>query len=377
MTESIIFVGLDSHKERISVALAESTGGRELRYLGEIANTTEAVGALVDKLAHKDARLEFCYEAGPCGYGLYRQITGLGHGCMVVAPSLIPRRPGERVKTNRRDAEMLARLHRAGELTAVWVPDPAHEAMRDLVRAREAACEDLRRARQRLGGFLLRHGRIYMGRSRWTKAHRAWLGRQRFDHCAQQIVFQDYLETINDDAGRHGRLLGEIETLLPSWTLAPVVDAFQLMRGVALIAAVTAVAEVGDFTRFHSPQQLMVYLGLVSSENSTGRKVRRGAITKAGNTRVRRVLVEGAWSYRLPARIAEKDAERWNAAPKAVREIAWKAQVRLCARYRRLVAKGKHKNVVTVAIACEMAGFLWAIAQQVQPASTTTPPKTA
>ena len=160
MTESIIFVGLDSHKERISVALAESTGGRELRYLGEIANTTEVVCALVDKLAHKDARLEFCYEAGPCGYGLYRQITGLGHGCMVVAPSLIPRRPGERVKTNRRDAEMLARLHRAGELTAVWVPDPAHEAMRDLVRAREAACEDLRRARQRLGGFLLRHGRI-------------------------------------------------------------------------------------------------------------------------------------------------------------------------------------------------------------------------
>ena len=374
MKEPITYVGLDSHKDRISVTLAETSGEREVRYLGEIDNTAEAIGALVEKLDETHDALAFCYEAGPCGYGIHRQIAALGHDCTVVAPSLIPRRPGDRVKTNRRDATMLARLHRAGELTAVWVPDAEHEAMRDLVRAREVAMEDLRRARQRLGGFLLRHGRIYTGRTNWTKAHRAWLARQRFDHAAQQIVFQDYLEAITDAAARLDRRVGQIEALLPSWSLAPVVEAFQLMRGVALISAVTVVAEIGDFTRFDNPRQLMAYLGLVPSEASTGHKVRRGGITKAGNTRVRRVLVEGAWSYRLPARVAEKDAQRWHAAPKAAREIAWKAQTRLCPRYRRLIANGKPKNVVTVAIAREMAAFLWAIAQQVKP---TTPSKTA
>ena len=256
----------------------------------------------------------------------------------------------------------------------MWVPDAAHEAMRDLVRAREAAMEDLRRARQRLGGFLLRHGRVYTGRTNWTKAHRAWLARQRFEHTAQQIVFQDDLEAIADSATRHDRLVGQIGALLESWSLAPVVEAFQLMRGVALISAVTVVAEIGDFSRFDSPRQLMAYLGLVPSEASTGHKVRRGGITKAGNTRVRRVLVEGAWSYRLPARVAENDAARWDAAPKAVREIAWKAQTRLCSRFHRLIAKGKSKNLVTVAIARDMAAFLWAIAQQVP---TTTPSEIA
>ena len=248
--------------------------------------------------------------------------------------------------------------------------------MRDLVRARRSAVRALRQARQQLCGFLLRHQRIHGGKS-WTLAHRRWLATVRFEHPAQQIVLQDHIHTVADAEARRDALTAQIEALVPQWSLAPVVAALQAMRGVALIVAVTLAAEVGDLTRFQAPRQLMAYLGLVSSENSTGRKVRRGAITKAGNTRVRRVLVEGAWSCRLPARIAEKDAERWNAAPKAVREIAWKAQVRLCARYRRLVAKGKHKNVVTVAIAREMAGFLWAIAQQVQPASTTTPPKTA
>jgi transposase len=239
--------------------------------------------------------------------------------------------------------------------------------------------EDLRRARRRLGGFLLRHGRVHTGRSNWTKAHRAWLARQRFDHAAQQIVFQDYLEAIADAATRHDRLVGQIEALLPSGSLAPVVEAFQLMRGVALIGAVTAVAEIGDFTRFDSPRQLMAYLGLVPCEASSGHKVGRGGITKAGNTRVRRVLVERAWSSRLPARVAEKDAARWDAAPKAVREIAWKAQTRLCPRYRRLIAKGKSKNVVTVAIAREMVAFPWAIAQQVAPPGTPsgTPSETA
>lgn len=374
MKETITFVGLDSHKDRISVALADGAGAGEVRYLGEIDNTPTAVGALVEKLAATHGALAFCYEAGPCGYGVHRQITGLGHDCTVVAPSLIPTRPGDRVKTDRRDAAMLARLHRAGELTAVWVPDAGHEAMRDLARAREAAMDDLRRARQRLGGFLLRHGRVYTGKTSWTKAHRAWLARQRFDHAAQQIVFQDALEAIADAGARHDRLVGEIETLLPDWSLAPVVAAFRLLRGVGLISAVTLVAEIGDFTRFDSPRQLMAYLGLVPSEASSGHKVRRGGITKAGNTRARRVLVEGAWSYRLPARVAEKDAARWEAAPKAVREIAWKAQTRLCPRYRRLTAKGKSKNVVTVAIAREMAAFLWAIARRVP---TTTPSETA
>ena len=298
-----VCVGLDTHKAKIAVAVAEPGRSGEVRFQGEIANQPEAVRRLIERLAGKHGRLRVCYEAGPCGYGLYRQIVALGHDCTVVAPSLVPRKPGERVKTNRRDALTLARLHRAGELTGVWVPDPTHEAMRDLVRARTAAMEAVRRARQQLQGFLLRHGRVFTGRRAWSPAHRRWLVGLRFEHPAQQVVLQEQLDVIDEAERRRDRLEAQIRELVPGWSLAPVVAALQAMRGVAFLSAVVLAAEVGDFRRFASPRQLTAWLGLVPSEHSSGAKVERGGITKAGNGRARRVLVEGAWSYRFPARV--------------------------------------------------------------------------
>jgi transposase len=362
-----VCVGLDTHKAKIAVAVAEPGRAGEVRFHGEIASRPEAVRQLLERLAGKHGELRVCYEAGPCGYGLHRQITALGHDCTVVAPSLVPRRPGERVKTNRRDALTLARLLRAGELTGVWVPDPTREAMRDLVRARTAAMEAVRRARQQLQGFLLRHGRVFAGRKTWSPAHRRWLAGLRFEHPAQQIVLQEQLDAIEEAERRRDRLEAQIRELVPGWSLAPVVAALQAMRGVAFLSAVVLAAEVGDFRRFANPRQLTAWLGLVPSEHSSGSRVERGGITKAGNGRARRVLVEGAWSYRFPARVTSPIQARLEGVPEKVRAIAWKAQLRLCARYRRLVAAGKNVSVVTTAIAREMAAFAWAIACQVQP----------
>jgi len=363
-----VCVGLDTHKARIAVAVAEPGRAGEVRFHGEIANRPEAVRRLIERLGAKHGQLKVCYEAGPCGYGLHRQITALGHECTVVAPSLVPRKPGDRVKTNRRDAVTLARLHRAGELTGVWIPDPTHEAMRDLVRARTTAMEAVRRARQQLQGFLLRHGRVFTGRRAWSPAHRRWLAGLRFEHPAQQIVLQEQIDAVEEAERRRDRLGEQIRELARDWSLAPVVAALQAMRGVAFLSAVVLAAEVGDFRRFATPRQLMAWLGLVPSEHSSGPKVERGGITKAGNGRARRVLVEGAWSYRLPARVTGELQARLEGVPDAVRTIAWKAQLRLCARYRRLVAAGKNANLVTTAVAREMAAFAWAIACQVQPA---------
>src|SRR5918912_1772242 len=366
---SAAFVGLDTSKMTISVALAEEGRHGEVRFLGDIDHTPEAVRRLVTKLAGKYARLLFCYEAGPTGYGLQRQICALGHDCAVIAPSLIPKRPGERVKTNRRDALTLARLHRAGELTRVWIPDPGHEAVRELVRAREAAMEELRRARQHLQSFLLRHGRVFGGRAPWTGAHARRLDEQGFDHPAQQPVLAEYRQAVEDAGTRLERLTRQVAEAAAAWSMAPVVEAYQALRGVAFMTAVTFVAEIGDVRRFDSPRQLMAYLGLVPSERSTGERVRRGGITKAGNGRARRVLVEGACTYRFPARMSRLLQERQTALPKVVREIAWKAQVRLCGRYRKLMARGKRQTVVVTAVAREMAAFLWAIGRQVEPRS--------
>jgi transposase len=280
---------------------------------------------------------------------------------------LIPKRPGERVKTNRRDALMLAKLHRADELTAVWVPDPSHEAMRELVRAREAAMENSRCARLHLQSFLLRYGRIFSGRAPWTKAHTLWLCQQVFDHPAQQIVFGEYRNAIADAEIRLTRITQQVIDAASSWSMAPVIAAYQAMRGVAFLTAVIFVAEIGDVRRFDNPRQLMAYLGLVPSESSTGEHVRRGHITKAGNARVRRVLIEGAWTYRMAPRVSRVLQERQDGLPKIVREIAWKAQLRLCGRYRKLMAKGKRQTVVTTAIAREMSAFLWSIGQHIAP----------
>lgn len=367
LMDAIIFVGLDVHKATVSVALAEGGRGGEVRQVGVFENRPEVLVRMATRLCKGGRRLNFCYEAGPCGYGLHRLLTGCGHECVVVAPSLTPMKAGDRVKTDRRDALMLAKLHRAGELTPIWIPDAAHEAMRDLVRARATAVRTLSKARQHLQGFLLRHERLYRGARAWTLAYRRWLTTVRFEHPAQQVVLQDYIHAVQGAEARRDRLTRQIEELLPTWSMAPVVAALQAMRGVALVVAVTVVAEVGDFHRFTNPRQLMAYLGLVPSEHSSGSSVRRGAITKAGNALTRRALIEGAWTYRMPARVSRKLHDRLEPLPAVVRDIAWKAQLRLCARYRRLVATGKPKVVITTAIAREMIGFIWAIARIAQP----------
>jgi transposase len=363
-----VCVGLDTHKAKIAVAVAEPGRLGEVRFQGEIANQPDAVRRLIERLGGKHGKLSVCYEAGPCGYGLQRQITALGHDCTVVAPSLVPVRAGNRVKTNRRDAVTLARLHRAGELTAIWIPDPIHEAMRDLIRARTAVMETVRRSRQQLLGFLLRHDRVFTGRKTWSPAHRRWLAGLRFAHPAQQIVLQEQIDAIAEAERRRDRLGEQIRELVSDWSMAPIVTALQAMRGIAFLSAVVLVAEIGDFRRFANPRQLMAWLGLVPSEHSSGAKVERGGITKAGNSRARRVLVEGAWSYRFPARVTSLIQARLDDVPDTVRTIAWKAQLRLCTRFRRLVAAGKNTNLVTIAVAREMAAFAWAIARQVQPA---------
>jgi transposase len=280
---------------------------------------------------------------------------------------MVPVRPGGHIKTDRRDATTLAALFRAGELTGIWVPDDAHEAMRDLARGRQAAMEGLRRARQQLLSFLLRHGRTYPTKSHWTRGHRRWLAEQRFEHAAQQIVFEELIQAVEQAQGRRDRLAQQMMVLLPSWSLREVVASLQALRGVATLSAITLMAEIGDFRRFANPRQLMAWLGLVPREHSSGATTARGSITKAGNSRARRVLIEGAWTYRLPARVGLALLARSQALPEAVKAIAWKAQVRLCARYRRLQRAGKQTNVITVAIARELAAFVWAIATTIMP----------
>ena len=304
------FVAFDVAKNKHAAAIADGGRGSEVRFLGDVANTPAAIERLIRKLAGRYGKLHICYEAGPTGYGLYRQIQALGHACLVVAPALIPKRPGERVKTNRRDAVTLARLHRAGELTGVWVPDATHEAVRDLVRAREAAADDRRRKRQQLLSFLLRHGRVYSGSGHWTLAHRRWLAQQSFEHPAQQIVFQEAIDAIGDADQRLRRLEQQLAAIVPSWSMAPVVEAYQAMRGASFIVAVTFAAEIGDVRRFDNPRQLMSFLGLVPAESSTGETVRRKGLTLAGNRRARRVLVEAAWTYRYPARVSETSEDQ-------------------------------------------------------------------
>lgn len=357
------YIGLDVHKASIAVSVAEA-GRQAPEFRGEIPNEPRAIDQLVRQLSERfgGQRLLFSYEAGPCGYGVYHQIQASGHDCEVVAPSLIPRKAGDRVKTDRRDAQMLARLSRSGELTPVWVPTPEQEAIRDLTRAREDMKAIELKARQRLGAFLLRHGQVYGGQSKWTQAHFRWLETVRFDHPVQQIVLEEYLDAVKEAQRRVAGLEQQMRAALPAWSLAPVVEALMAMRGVGLITAMTVLAELGDISRFDSPRQLMAYLGLVPSEHSSGGSRRQGGITNAGNGHVRRVLVETAWSYRFPARKTRIIQQRAERTSPTVQAIAWAAQKRLCGRYRRLAATGKVKQQVVTAVARELAGFLWAIA---------------
>ncbi len=363
------YVGLDVHKDTIAVAVAYE-GREEPEFRGEIANRPKAVAKRVRRLSEEfgGGVLLFCYEAGPCGYGLYRQLLELGHGCDVVAPSLIPRKPGERVKTDRRDALKLARSLRAGDLTAVWVPDEEQEAMRDLSRARGDMKGQEQKARQQLNGFVLRHGHAWpANRTRWTQAHFNWLESLTFPHDWQQVVLQEYIDAVRAASQRVADITAQMMRAIPQWSLAPVVDSLVALRGVDKVAAVTLLAELGDISRFDSPTQLMAFLGLVPSEHSSGRRKRKGAITLAGNAHARRMLIESAWSYRFAPRQTMHLKRKAKPASEAAKAIAWKAQKRLCGRYRTLIQAGKNQKVVTTAIARELAGFVWAIACEVMP----------
>jgi transposase len=362
---STLYVGLDVHKESIAVAYVAKDHDAEVIYLGTIGTRQCDIDHLIRKMQSKAKHLVFVYEAGPCGYWLYRYLTKKGYDCWVVAPSLIPKKPGDRVKTDRRDAVQLARLMRSGDLTRVYVPTVEDEAIRDLTRAREDTLRDLKSAKFRLKAFLLRQDIRYVGRANWHPAHLRWLSEVVCPTPAQQIVFQEYVRAVNEHTERLQRLEQELQEQVKSWRLHPVVDALQALRGVQFTAAVTMVAEIGDLTRFETPRELMKFLGLIPSEYSSGDQRRQGSITTAGNTHARRVLVEGAWAYRYPAKVSRHLQLRLETQPKMIQDISWKAQVRLCKRYRQLGARGKHPNVVTVAIARELTGFMWAIAKQV------------
>jgi len=363
------FVGLDVHAETIAVAVAEQNG--EVRSLGVIANREDSVRKLVRKLEAVE-ELRFCYEAGPTGYVLYWQLTRLGVQCEVMAPTLVPVKAGDRVKTDRRDALKLARNYRAGELTAVWVPDAAHEALRDVVRAREAAKKDQLRARHRLNKFLLRHGRRPpMGVKPWTMKYLEWVKREvHFEQMAQEATLLDYLNEVEHAAARIARLDGAIEEAVkvaPS-KMRAVIEALQALRGIAQVSAVTVVAELGELSRFSRATQLMSYGGIVASENSSGERTRRGNITKAGNAHLRRVVVEAAWNYQHRPAVGATLRKRQEQVSEEVKEIAWKAQQRLHGRYRKLLAKGKNKGVVVTAVGRELLGFIWAIGTKVEAA---------
>lgn len=370
---NVRFLGLDVHAETIAVAVAEPDG--EVRSVGVIPNQLESLRKLVKKLGPV-AQLRACYEAGPTGYVVYWQLTGLGVACEVVAPTLVPVKAGDRVKTDRRDALKLARSHRAGDLTPVWVPAAAHEALRDLVRAREAAKKDQLRARHRLGKFLLRRGRRPpTAMNSWTQAHLAWVKTVHFEHAAQEATALDYLHEVEHVADRIARLEHAIDEAVKTAParMRVVIEALQALRGIALVSAVTIVAEVGELSRFARPRQLMGYSGAVSREDSSGSRVRRGAITKTGNAHLRRVVIEAAWAYRYRPAVGAALRKRQAPVGPDVKAIAWKAQHRLHDRYGHLLARGKCKQEVVTAVGRELLGFIWAIGVTVEASVRTGP----
>ena len=363
-TPTVKHVGLDVHADSVAVAIAEDHDS--VRSYGNIPAHTHSLDRLHARLSADGSEVRYVYEAGPTGFWLSRHLAAKGLFVGVVSPAQVPRKAGDRIKTDRRDASHLARLFRAGELSFIHVPDEADEALRDLVRTRLRAVEDLRTCRQRIQGFLLRYGRRYDGRSCWTAAHLEYLSRQKFPHPGQQIAFEELLRAVQDPIGRIERLTAAIHDQLPAWKRLPLVQALMCLRGFSTLHAVTWVAEIGDFTRFASPTGLMSFIGLVPSEDSSGQKRRQGAITKTGNEGCRRAVIEAAWQYRLPARVTPHIRKRQHGQPKAVLEIAWKAQVRLCARFQDLLRKRKKSVVAVTAVARELVGFLWAIAMQVE-----------
>lgn len=372
----IRYVGLDVHKDSISIAVAES-GQSEVRFLGKIPSDWASLHKQLKKIG-EDHALKLCYEAGPTGYHLYRRLTQEGYDCIVVAPSKIPRKPGDRVKNDRRDALQLARCLRAGDLTAICVPDQDTEALRDLERCREAAKRAEVAAKNQLSKFLLRYDLIYRDSSPWTQKHFRWLRQLKFEMESQRVAFLDCLEAVEAAIARVNRLTAEIERLVPQTSKAPLVTALQSLRGIQVVSAVVIAAEIGDLRRFPTAERFMAYVGLCPSEDSSGARNRRGTITKTGNHRVRRILVESAWHYCRPCPVSQIHRKRLDAVSPEVRQISLQAIRRLQSKFRHLLHdKKKNSQVAVVAVARELAGFIWAIGQQqnlIASQPDTTPP---
>ncbi|WP_191559221.1 IS110 family RNA-guided transposase [Metabacillus idriensis] len=365
MKDAMKYVGLDVSKEKIAVAIAEE--GRDApRYWGVIDHTPEAVKKVMKKLG-KAENLRVCYEAGPTGYALYRLLSDMGIHCEVIAPSLIPQKPGERIKTDRRDAIRLAQLYRVAELTSIYIPNPDDEALRDLVRCREDAKEDELRAKHRLSKFLLRNDlKPPAGVNKWTVKYFHWLDKVKFENVHLRVVFQEYYHQLKELKQRILRLEEEINIHAKEGIHAEKVQALQSLRGIALITATSIVAEIGSFKRFSTPRQFMAYVGLIPSEYSSGEKRKQGNITKTGNRHVRRLLVESAWSYRYQPAVKGELKKRINGQSPAIQSISWKAQNRLHKKYYRLLSKGKNGGKAVTAVARELAGFIWAVMQEVE-----------
>ena len=368
---SKVYVGLDVHKD--TIAIAQAAPGRDpARLMGEIAHD---VNRLIRKLQPlgDPAGVHIVYEAGPTGYGLQRKLRELGYACEIIAPSLIPKRAGDRVKTDRRDCLRLAELSRAGELKAIWIPDPADEAIRELSRAREDAVTARTRARHQLRGFLLRHDIRYPGKTAWTKTFGRWLATLSFDAPGSQIAFTEYCLAVQSCDARVERLSLSLLQAIQGWRFEEVVRALCALRGIDAVSGIGLVAEIGDIARFDHPRKLMGYLGLVPSERSSGERVNRGPITKSGNAHARRLLTEAAWCYRFKPRVGYQAQRRQEDLPESARAIAWKAQLRLTERYAKLHARGVTRNKVCVAVARELAGFVWAVARNACAAPSRTP----
>jgi transposase len=355
-------VGLDVHKDSTVIGVAEVAGG-EPRFLGTVGPDIRHLLKALKNLGKPEA-LQVVYEAGPCGYALARQLREHGYACDVIAPNKVPRPKGDRIKTDRRDALLLARLSRSGDLVKVLVPDERDEAVRDLSRAREDAVKARLKARQQLKGMLLRHGHRYTGKTSWTQAHERFLAGIKFPDAAQHIAFTEYRQAVSEWDARVARLTESLRAQVEGWRLKPVVGAIMSLRGLDFVASTTLVAEIGDLSRFAHPTEVMGFLGLVPSEHTSGQTRRQGEITKSGNGHARRVLIEAAWNYRFAARVGPALQVRQEGQPKAVRDIAWKAQLRLTHRYRRLSSRKLNPNKICVAIARELAGFIWDIARQ-------------
>lgn len=364
MKKTIKYIGLDVHKNSISIAIADQGRDGEVRYYGKVDHDMDQLTKVFRKLISQNAELKCVYEAGGCGYPLYRYLTHNGIDCAVVAPSKIPRKSGDRLKNDKRDCLSLARLHRAGELTAVYVPTEEDEALRDLVRARSDAKDAHKRAKQQLAAFLLRYHKVFSGKSRWSKTYFNWLADITMVHPAQQITLQDYIDTVKTCGVRVDLLTGQIQEFSGQSRLNELIKAYQTMRGISLIVAATIASELGDLRRFEKAEEIMAYLGLIPSDNSSGEQQRKGSITKTGNSHVRKALVEAAQAYRLPARKSRIILKRQEGVAKEICDISWKAQCRLCGRYKKMVGRGKNANVVKTAIARELSGFIWAIARK-------------